>query len=58
MDIYSLGVIFFEMCCKPFETGMERMKVIGDLRSVDIQLPDDFNQPEKESEVSLKAMIF
>jgi serine/threonine protein kinase len=26
VDMYSLGIIFFEMCC-PFNTGMERVMV-------------------------------
>ena len=34
VDMYSLGVIFFEMCYKPLPTGMERVKVIGLLRTV------------------------
>lgn len=40
VDLYSLGVIFFEMCYKPLPTGMERVKVLGLLRTVSsIQLP-------------------
>ena len=27
VDLYSLGVIFFEMCYPPLQTGMERIKV-------------------------------
>ena len=27
VDLYSLGVIFFEMCYTPLQTGMERIKV-------------------------------
>jgi translation initiation factor 2-alpha kinase 4 len=27
VDIYSLGIIFFEMCHKPLNTGMERVHV-------------------------------
>ena len=34
VDLYSLGVIFFEMCYKPLPTAMERMKVLGLLRTV------------------------
>ncbi len=34
VDMYSLGIIFFEMCYKPLLTGMERVKVIGMLRTV------------------------
>ena len=28
VDIYSLGIIFFEMCHSPLNTGMERVQVI------------------------------
>ena len=44
VDLYSLGVIFFEMCYPPLSTGMERIKVLNQLRSVDIQLPMDWDQ--------------
>jgi translation initiation factor 2-alpha kinase 4 len=33
VDIYSLGIIFFEMCHPPLQTGMERIKVLTSLRS-------------------------
>ena len=31
-DLYSLGVILFEMCHKPFPTGMERIIIVRALR--------------------------
>ena len=34
VDIYSLGVIFFEMCHPPLTTGMERIKILSALRYV------------------------
>ena len=34
VDLYSLGIIFFEMCFKPLTTSMERVKVLGNLRTV------------------------
>ena len=34
VDMYSLGIILFEMCYKPLTTGMERVKTLGVLRSV------------------------
>jgi translation initiation factor 2-alpha kinase 4 len=43
VDLYSLGVIFFEMCSPPLATGMERIKVLTDLRSRDIKLPADWD---------------
>lgn len=41
VDLYSLGIIFFEMCSKPLSTGMERIKVITALRQPDIKLPKE-----------------
>ena len=34
VDLYSLGIIFFEMCFKPLTTSMERVHVLGNLRTV------------------------
>lgn len=42
MDIYSLGIIFFEMCYPPLRTGMERITVIHNLRSKEIVFPVNF----------------
>lgn len=39
VDIYSLGIIFFEMCHPPLMTGMERIKVLSSLRLPEIVLP-------------------
>lgn len=39
VDLYSLGIIFFEMCHRPFGTGMERVETLAALRSPKIQLP-------------------
>ena len=51
--MYSLGIIFFEMCHKPFTTGSERIKVLGDLRLPDIVKPEfDFLKEEHVSENS------
>lgn len=44
VDIYSLGIIFFEMCHKPLSTGMERVKVLLNLRSEDIILPPELDE--------------
>ncbi|XP_050438302.1 eIF-2-alpha kinase GCN2 [Adelges cooleyi] len=43
VDIYSLGIIFFEMCHEPFGTDMERIKVLTDLRMYDCILPETFS---------------
>lgn len=34
VDLYSLGIIFFEMCFKPLSTSMERVHVLGNMRTV------------------------
>ena len=39
VDLYSLGIIFFEMCYKPLTTSMERVKVLGNQRTVSACLP-------------------
>ena len=43
VDLYSLGVIFFEMCSPSLATGMERIKVLTDLRSREIRFPADWD---------------
>jgi len=51
VDLYSLGVIFFEMCYRPMMTGMERIKTLTSLRLLTIELPDDFNELELDKQV-------
>ena len=34
VDLYSLGIIFFEMCSPSLSTGMERVKILSLLRQV------------------------
>ncbi|ODV89249.1 hypothetical protein CANCADRAFT_16753, partial [Tortispora caseinolytica NRRL Y-17796] len=41
VDMYSLGIIFFEMCC-PLRTVMERVSVLRRLRSSSIAFPHEF----------------
>ncbi|KAJ2548949.1 eukaryotic translation initiation factor 2-alpha kinase, partial [Coemansia sp. RSA 1933] len=41
VDMYSLGIIFFEMCY-PLKTGMERATVLHNLRKPEIVFPADF----------------
>ncbi|XP_053680519.1 eIF-2-alpha kinase GCN2 [Anopheles nili] len=40
VDLYSLGIILFEMSSPPLNTGMERVKTLMDLRSDAIRLPE------------------
>ncbi|KAJ8673725.1 hypothetical protein QAD02_004987, partial [Eretmocerus hayati] len=51
VDIYSLGIIFFEMCYKPLTTGMERVKVLLNLRSKEIILPSELVEMQMSSKV-------
>lgn len=46
VDMYSLGVIFFEMCYQPI-VGMERAHVVEGLRKKQPVLPADFDVTEK-----------
>lgn len=41
VDMYSLGIIFFEMCY-PLSTGMERAKILNDLRLKTVEFPTNF----------------
>ncbi|CAF5075657.1 unnamed protein product, partial [Rotaria magnacalcarata] len=43
VDIYSLGITFFEMCY-PFNTSMERAKILCELRRPEINVPNHFRQ--------------
>lgn len=57
VDMYSLGVIFFEMCYKPLSTGMERVQVLANLRNKDIIFPEDFDQLEMKNQTSILKML-
>ncbi|KAI6785084.1 Serine/threonine-protein kinase-like protein [Emericellopsis cladophorae] len=46
VDMYSLGIIFFEMCYIPM-VGMHKADVIGRLRRAEPALPSDFQSPDK-----------
>jgi serine/threonine protein kinase len=51
VDIYSLGIIFFEMVHPPFTTGMERLEVLKKLRETG-KVPSSFPKTyEKEAQL-------
>ncbi|KAF2474345.1 kinase-like protein [Lindgomyces ingoldianus] len=52
VDMYSMGIIFFEMCY-PLKTAMERDQVIRQLRERKHALPSDFETPEKSLQGSI-----
>eukprot|EP00912_Choanoflagellata_sp_UC4_P000357 UC4_evm3s219 len=45
VDMYSLGILFFEMCYPPTHSRMERYEILKCLRSDKIKLPADFDDP-------------
>jgi hypothetical protein len=51
-DMYSLGIILFEMCHKPFGTGMERLVTIKELRE-NGKLPIGFETEVPENLVKI-----
>lgn len=52
-DIYSLGIIFFEMLHPPFKTAMERDKTLKDIRSSSITFPDSMNNGKFFTEIDV-----
>jgi len=53
VDIYSLGIIFFEMTYKPLITGMERVKILLNLRSKEIIFPPDISETNMSPQVHI-----
>ncbi|KAF3701327.1 eIF-2-alpha kinase GCN2 [Channa argus] len=47
VDLFSLGIILFEMCYRPMTTGAERISVLSQLRVEPITFPEDFNVYEQ-----------
>ena len=56
MDIYSVGIIFFEMCHPPAATAMERHKLLVNIRKKEIIFPLTFDK-EKQNQVCVKAAL-
>ncbi|CAG9763995.1 unnamed protein product [Ceutorhynchus assimilis] len=57
VDIYSLGIILFEMCYKPLETGMERIKILTKLRMKDITFPEEFCQKNERAQFLIRWLL-
>ncbi|XP_060076346.1 eIF-2-alpha kinase GCN2-like [Ylistrum balloti] len=53
VDMYSMGIIFFEMCYKPLPTGMERVKILSNLRLPEVKFPDDYDQVNFENQTNI-----
>lgn len=57
VDIYSLGIMFYEMCF-PFETEMERVSVLKNLRNTSINFPPEIDLEHYSNQYLLiKAML-
>uniref|UniRef100_A0A673HAM6 eIF-2-alpha kinase GCN2 n=1 Tax=Sinocyclocheilus rhinocerous TaxID=307959 RepID=A0A673HAM6_9TELE len=54
VDLFSLGIILFEMSYRPMSTASERIFVLSQLRKESINFPEDFN--ENESEMQRKVI--
>ena len=52
VDMYSVGIIFFEMCF-PLPTNMERIQTLTQLRQKDHSLPAVFQQPDKQLQAEI-----
>ena len=50
-DMYSLGVIFFEMCHPPLSTDMERHVILTSLRQDQPELPKVFSEVKMQKKV-------
>ncbi|KAK6362097.1 hypothetical protein TWF730_005795 [Orbilia blumenaviensis] len=53
VDMYSLGIIFFEMCSKPASTSFELQEYITGLKSPEIVIPSCVNPEVKADEVNI-----
>ena len=58
MDIYSLGVVLFEMVYRRTNTGMERAIIFNDLRSPTIVFPKDWDENALHNQtVLIRALL-
>jgi hypothetical protein len=56
-DMFSLGIIMFEMCHEPFSTGMERVKTLCALRGPESIVPSYFSDKVPENLVNIIKWI-
>ncbi|XP_069510004.1 eIF-2-alpha kinase GCN2 [Ambystoma mexicanum] len=50
VDLFSLGIIFFEMCYHPMDTTSERISVLSSLRQPTLNFPKDFSIEKNEKQ--------
>lgn len=48
--ITFIGIILFEMCYKPLNTSMERIKILSGLRTKETSFPNDFKEIANEKQ--------
>lgn len=56
VDMYSLGIIFFEMCY-PLATGMERAQILNNLRLVTVDFPSNFVDSKFKTEKKIIRLL-
>lgn len=56
IDMYSLGIIFFEMIF-PFSTGMERVNILKNLRLPTVEFPADFDEARLKTEKTIIKLL-
>lgn len=57
VDMYSLGIILFEMLYGPMNTAMERASVLKDIRKKDILFPSDWKHEKYQKQTSLLKLL-
>jgi translation initiation factor 2-alpha kinase 4 len=57
VDMYSLGMIFFEMCYRPLIFGTDRAQVLEPLRRKQLILPTDYDFSEKPVQASITLSL-
>lgn len=57
VDMYSLGICFFEMFAPPFTTAMERISTVTGLRSKSIAVPNLFASKFKQQTRIITALL-
>lgn len=56
VDVYSLGIIYFEMLY-PFKTGHGRIIILQDLRKSDIKMPADVEEHLEREDIELIRLL-
>ncbi|CAI9734436.1 eIF-2-alpha kinase GCN2-like [Octopus vulgaris] len=57
VDIYSLGIIFFEMNYPPFQTLSERHEILTNLNNANVIFPDDFDENLVTQKTIIKKLL-